>query len=236
MGNITEKVHELKPWECLMKQLLWKQLGDIENKKILDFGSGFGVTAAYLAEKNEVTAVEPDGQSIANRWQDYPYTQLQGSVERLKELEDESFDVIICHNVLEYALERKEILAEFSRLLKPDGFISLCKHHRPGRVMQTVVLLDDFVHAKELLAGQDGKSGLYGTIHYYEDEDIEKWCGELKIVKTLGLRTFWDMQQNQDKHGDRTWQEQMIEMEMLVSDIEVYKQIAFLHHLTIRKR
>jgi hypothetical protein len=121
------------------------------------------------------------------------------------------------------------------RVLKPDGFISLCKHNRAGRVMQTVVLLDDFTHAKELLEGHDGKSMLYGDIHYYEDVDIENWCPNLKIVKTLGIRTFWDMQQNQEKHSDRDWQEQMIEMEMLVSDLDPYKQIAFLHHLVIRK-
>jgi cyclopropane fatty-acyl-phospholipid synthase-like methyltransferase len=87
-----EKMHELKDWECMMKQLLWRQLGTIEGKKILDFGSGFGVTAAHLAQKNEVVAIEPSEESIANRWQDYPYTQLQGSVECIKELKDESFE------------------------------------------------------------------------------------------------------------------------------------------------
>ncbi|MEY8432800.1 class I SAM-dependent methyltransferase [Lachnospiraceae bacterium 48-42] len=43
-----------------MKRIVWKQLGDIRDKKILDFGSGIGVTANYLAEHNEVTAIEPD--------------------------------------------------------------------------------------------------------------------------------------------------------------------------------
>ena len=43
---------DLQPWECLMKRIVWKQLGDIRDKKILDFGSGIGVTANYLAEYN----------------------------------------------------------------------------------------------------------------------------------------------------------------------------------------
>ena len=34
------KVTELQPWECLMKRIVWKQLGAIRDKKILDFGSG----------------------------------------------------------------------------------------------------------------------------------------------------------------------------------------------------
>ena len=57
---MSRKVTDLQPWECLMKRIVWKQLGDIRNKKILDFGSGIGVTANYLAEHNDVTAIEPD--------------------------------------------------------------------------------------------------------------------------------------------------------------------------------
>lgn len=30
----------LQPWECLMKRIVWQQLGSIKDKIILDFGSG----------------------------------------------------------------------------------------------------------------------------------------------------------------------------------------------------
>lgn len=61
---VSKKMTELQPWECLMKRIVWKQLGDIRDKKILDFGSGIGVTANYLAEHNDVTAIEPDEDSV----------------------------------------------------------------------------------------------------------------------------------------------------------------------------
>lgn len=60
-----------------MKRIVWKQLGD--NKKILDFGSGIGVTANYLAEYNNVTAIELDEESVAMRWADNQYAQITGS-------------------------------------------------------------------------------------------------------------------------------------------------------------
>ena len=69
----------------------------------------------------------------------------------------------------------------------------------------------------------------YGAIHYYEDTDIEKWCLELVITKTLGIRTFWDMQQNQEIHKNDDWQDKMVEIEMRVSDMNGYKDIAFFH-------
>lgn len=51
-----------------------KQLGDISDKKILDFCSSIGVTANYLAEQNDVTAIEPDEGSVEERWTNNQYT------------------------------------------------------------------------------------------------------------------------------------------------------------------
>ena len=87
-----------------------------------------------------------------------------------------------------------------------------------------------------LLDGNDGMASKYGAIRYYENADIEKWCPELAITKTLGMRTFWDMQQNQEIHKDVDWQDKMVEIEMRVSDMDGYKDIAFFHHLMIEKR
>ena len=70
-------------------------LGDIRDKKILDFGSGIGVTANYLAEHNDVTAIEPDEDSVKEGWADNQYTQIIGSANELRRFADESFDMII---------------------------------------------------------------------------------------------------------------------------------------------
>ncbi len=40
-------MEQLLPWERMLKQIVWSQMGDIADKKILDFGSGFGVTADH---------------------------------------------------------------------------------------------------------------------------------------------------------------------------------------------
>lgn len=46
----TMNTDNLRPWEALMKQMVWRQLGELRDKRILDFGSGKGITADYLAE------------------------------------------------------------------------------------------------------------------------------------------------------------------------------------------
>ena len=228
-------LEKLQPWEALLKRILWAQLGDIQNKKILDFGSGIGVTANHYAKNNEVVAIEPDEESVKERYTENDYQQIIGSIDELKKLEEESFDMIFCHNVLEYATEREDIIKEFYRLLKPNGMLSVVKHNRPGRVMQMVVLLNDFESANSLLDGNDGMASKFGVIHYYNDEDITKWCDGFSISKVHGIRTFWDLQQNQEIHKDADWQEKMVQVEMRVSDIEEYRDIAFFHHLIITK-
>ena len=120
----------LSPWDSMLKRIVWKQLGDIRNKKILDFGSGIGVTADYLGKNNDVIAIEPNEESVAARWTNNQYTQMIGSVDRLCEFADETFDFIICHNVLEYTEDRADIVREFARVLKPHGKISIVKHNR----------------------------------------------------------------------------------------------------------
>ncbi len=194
------------------------------------------MTANYLAEHNDVTAIEPDEDSVKGRWADNHYTQIIGSTDELHKFAEETFDMIICHNVLEYVADRADIVKEFARIFKSDGKISIVKHNRAGRVMQMVVLLNDFEHAHSLLDGNDGMASKYGAIGYYEDLNIEKGCPELTITKTLGMRTFWDMQQNQEIHKDAHWQDKMVEIEMRVSDMDGYKDIAFFHHLLIGKK
>jgi len=228
-------INSLPPWELLLKRILWTQIGRFQNKRILDFGSGIGVTANHYAAENNVVAVEPSEESVLQRWDEHSYRQIVGSTDVLRAMEDASFDVIFCHNVLEYAPDREAVLREFYRLLKPDGIISLVKHNRPGRVMQMVVLLNEFEKADALLNGEDGCASAYGTIHYYEDGDITKWCSGLQIKETYGIRTFWDLQQNQECHKDRAWQEKMIEAELRVSKIRPYRDIAFFHHLILVK-
>lgn len=225
----------LSAWERMQKEMTWEQIGDCSGLDILDFGSGNGVTAARYARENRVIAIEPSGEMLAVRDQSAPYQQLQGDVHALQTIGDGSFDRILCHNVLEYAPERAEILRAFVRLLRPDEVLSILKHNKPGRVMQMAVLLNRFDHAQALLDGADGNAAQFGTICYYPDEELLTWAPELQIVQVFGMRTFWDLQQNQEVQQKREWQLKMMALEHRVSQEEPYRSIAFFHHMLLKK-
>ena len=54
------KNHLEEPWGKIYYDILFDQLKNVEEMKVLDFGSGFGIVANQLAEKNQVTALEPN--------------------------------------------------------------------------------------------------------------------------------------------------------------------------------
>ncbi|MDR3594295.1 methyltransferase domain-containing protein [Clostridium sp.] len=229
-------IKNIAHWELLQKKMTWEQLKHIHDKRVLDFGSGYGMTANHFAIDNEVIAIEPDENMLQDRFRENNYIQIKGGIKELRNFENESFDVILCHNVFEYANEREEIINEFSRILKKKGYLSVLKHNRAGRVMQMVVLLNNFEHANELLEGKNGHAQKFGMINYYENKELLEWSDKFELERILGMRTFWDLQQNQEIQKDEAWQEQMLEMELKVSELEEYKAIASFHHVILRKK
>lgn len=98
MRNITD----LHAWNRLFKRIVREQIGNLHGKYILDFGSGEGITADHFAKDNTVVAIEPWDEMLKNAWTDNSYRQIIGDATALSEFSDDAFDVIICHNVLEY--------------------------------------------------------------------------------------------------------------------------------------
>lgn len=229
-------ISKLGVWEQLQKKMTWEQIGIINNKVVLDFGSGNGITASYFAGNNTIIAIEPDSSLLENNNSATNLKQICGNISELKNYEDNYFDVILCHNVFEYALEREDIMKEFARVIKKDGVLSILKHNLPGRVMQMTVLLNNFKASNELLDGKNGTTENYGDINYYKDSDLVKWSSSFQIEKVLGQRTFWDLQQNQDIQKEDDWQMNMLQLEHRVSRIKEYIDIAFFHHVILKRK
>jgi len=222
------------PWGRLFYRLIWHNL-DFQHRKVLDFGSGFGVTSNYLAEFNDVTAVEPNGEMLEHRICDYHYEQIIGSVEKIKEMEDGSFDVILCHNVLEYMEERGELIAEFHRLLKKDGILSIVKHNKAGKVMHKAVFENNLDEAMSILSGENAISQNFGTINEYAIEDLQNYIAERFVLdKTYGIRTFYGIQPNSFK-CDSDWEDRMFTLECAVENDPTYANVAFFQHLILKK-
>lgn len=190
----------------------------------------------FFTEKNDVTAIEPSEEMPGNAWMDFPYEQIIGDAASLADFQSNSFDSILCRNVLEYIDDKASVVKELERVLKKGGTLSVVKHNRAGRVMQMAVLLNDFDKANALLDGQNSTASKFGEIRYYEDSDLSLWGKELKVDNIYGIRTLWELQQSQEDHTREDWQEKMAALESRVAQIPEYRGIAFFHHIVLRRR
>jgi len=242
MDNIKDYVELVKaPWGKMFYDLLFMQLDVPQSPKlkILDFGSGLGVTSNHFAARHDVTAVEPNIEMIDNSHRKNPYKQIQGGAGKLTDFENNYFDMVLCHNVLEYIEVKEPIIAELLRVLKSGGLLSIVKHNRVGRVFQTAVFKNDPKKALALLDDNaNDKNNYLGTQYIYSNNDVAAWVdkhgGEIK--KILGMRAFYALGQDNAVKYDDEWYKNMLELEIRTAEIDEYKNAAFLNHLFVYKK
>lgn len=223
-----------QPWGKIYYDILFDQLKGIKGQKILDFGSGFGIVANFLAKNNQVLAIEPNQDMVELCLKDYDYQQVLGSLEQLQEMADASFDMIFCHNVLEYVEQREHYLTEFSRLLKPKGRLSIVKHHEVGRIFHTVVFENDTNKALKLLSGERFETHSMGNAECYDLEQLINGM-PLAILDFQGIRIFYGMQENSMKTAS-DWSDKLLQMELAVYDKSPYRDTAFFQHFWLEKK
>ncbi len=227
-----------QPWGRMFYELIYKQLSIPEDQrvKILDFGAGFCITADHFAAHHDVTAVEPNEEMYNLRVAENNYSLVKEGIDYLKTVEAGSYDVVICHNVLEYAENRVEILEQLARILKPEGILSIVKHNLFGRVMGSAVLADNPKAAINLLDNVSEDS-MFGSRDVYSNEYlIECLSDKMELTNVFGIRAFFGLSSNNEIKYTDEWYRAMLELETRTYDMEEFKRIAFFNHLIFRKK
>ncbi len=227
-----------QPWGRMFYELIYKQLNvsDCKKLKILDFGAGFCITADHYAKSHDVTAVEPSDEMRALRVGDNPYTLVGGGIDYLRDMDADSFDLVICHNVLEYADDKEAILKQLVRVTKPGGILSVVKHNLYGRVMATAVMSDDPKTALSLL-DQGAENSMFGKRDVYSIEWITDLLkDEMTLIDTYGIRTFFGLSSNNDIKYTDDWYQSMLELETKACSMDEYRKVAFFNHLIFEQQ
>ncbi len=227
-----------EPWGRMFYEQVFRQIpvSDDKRLKILDFGAGFCITAGHCAEHHDVTALEPNEEMYEQRVEG-DYTLVTQGVEYLSTVEDKSYDVVLCHNVLEYTDDKDRILKELVRVLKPGGSLSVIKHNLYGRVMASAVLGDDPKTALSLLCSDDAENSMFGNRSVYDNEYLINFMAdEMDLKEIYGIRSFFGLSSNNDIKYSDDWFLPMLELENKASTIEEYRKVAFFNHLIFSKR
>ena len=55
------------------------------------------------------------------------------------------------------------------------------------------------------------------------------------LLKNYKIRTFFNLQQNQERHNPENWQIKMMNLELCVSEIYEFKSVALFHHILLKE-
>jgi len=102
--------------------------GLVTGRKVLDAACGEGYGSALLAtEASSVTGVDLSAEAVGHAQSRYAGGNLEFITADCVDLpfDDDEFDTVVSFETLEHLEDHKGLMAEFRRVLKPEGFLLL---------------------------------------------------------------------------------------------------------------
>jgi S-adenosylmethionine-dependent methyltransferase len=171
----------------------------------LDLGGGTGALAVRLARLGlHVTlldASEPMLDFAKRAAQEAGVTERialkQGDAAQFANLfHAESFDVILCHNILEYVDDPSAVLCSAARALRdPSSIISVLVRNQAGEVLKAAIKDGDLAATEHTLTAEWGDESLYGgPVRLFTAESLQAMLLESSLAVTAerGVRVISD--------------------------------------------
>lgn len=226
-------------WDLLQNQILIKQLPSIQQKSILEFGTKDCLFSYMLNSSNNIVCLGKGLTSNKNIYFKKNMNILDGGIKTLSIFKDNSFDIIVCHKIIDFMDEKSkfELINEFCRVLKKDGFISILKFNKFGNIMFDIVVRNNFNDYKSIFIENEFNSNLFGKISYFKSKNIIDWSkNQLWLVNKFGVGSFYFLEKNNNLLSNKKWQNEIINTELFFCKSTEFINISFFHHLIYFKK
>jgi len=203
----------------------------------LDLGCGTGATAVSLARLGmHVTLLDssPAMLDIAKRTaQEAGVTDkviLQhGDATQLANLfHAASFDVILCHNVLEYLDDPMAVLCGAGRALRnSSAMLSVLVRNQAGEVFKAAIQAGDLAVAENNLTAEWGQESLYGgRVRLFTSDSLQAMlkAASLAVIAERGVRVLADYLPSRISRSAEY--ERILELERKLSSRPEYAAVA----------
>jgi S-adenosylmethionine-dependent methyltransferase len=107
----------------------------------------------------------------------------------------ESFDVVVCHNLLEYTEDPSAAVRDIAHVQRKDGVLSVLVRNRAGEVLKDAVKSGDWKLATANLTAETVVDSLYGKpMRVFASADLHELLARsgLEVVAQHGVRVFFD--------------------------------------------
>ena len=171
----------------------------------LDLGCGTGVIAVRLARLGlHVTLLDASLPMLdfakSAAWEAGVTERIalkHGDAAQLATLFDAgSFDLILCHNILEYVDDPDAVLRGAARTLRdPSGILSVLVRNQAGEVLKAAIEGGDLAAAERNLTAEWGHESLYGgRVRLFTAESLQAMlvAASLAVSAARGVRVISD--------------------------------------------
>ena len=171
----------------------------------LDLGCGTGVTAVRLARLGIHVTLLDSSQAmldIAKRAAreagvtDKVVLQHGEATQLANLFHTRSFDVILCHNILEYCDDPSAVLRGAARALRDSSAIlSVLVRNQAGEVFKAAIQAGDLAAANDGLTAEWGQESLYGgRVRLFRSDSLRAMLTQasLAVIAERGVRVLAD--------------------------------------------
>lgn len=207
--------------------------------RILDAGGGAGHMAVRLGRLgNEVVLCEPSREMLDRAEAAIGEAGLLGMVRTVRTgiqdlagvLEDEAFDVITCHAVLEWLADPQAAIGRLAEQLGSNGLMSLMFYNSNASLLKRV-LSGNFADAlHELQTGPARRGWREGALPLGENA-VRQWLSDrgLTVRSKAGIRIFHDHIQANELTGSQL--RELLAIEQAVRHVEPFASLGQHIHL-----
>ena len=215
--------------------------------RILDAGGGNGLDSLALARMNHQIDLVDISQQMLNDARSN--AALAGVTDRLhthamdifsidKEFPANEFDIVLCHNVIQFVDEVNPLIETLLQVIKPGGFLSLITTNQYSLPYHAAFLEQDLDKAFALLDASDQYNSIFEVdVHEYRPDEVIEWLTAkgLSLERHYGIRCLYNYWGTNELKEDSAVYGKLKKLEMEFTDREPYKQTARQFQLIARK-
>jgi len=252
-GLAKWKADQGKPWNRFGYELIEHNLKkhipvDSPPLRVLDAGGGNGMDSLALARMNHQVDIVDISQQMLNDAR--ANAALAGVTDRVethamdihsidRKFAENEFDIVLCHNVIQFIDEVNPLLESIFRVLKPGGFLSLITTNQFSLPYQAAFLDGDLDEAYQLLDQTTRHNSIFDiNVYEYRPDDVIELLDNigLQLEKHYGIRCLYNYWGSNELKQESRVYEKLIKLEFELTEREPYKLCARQFQLISRKQ
>lgn len=211
--------------------------------RVLDAGGGQGQFSLQLAAcGHRITLCDISSEMLNLARQqatleglsdvEFVHASIQEITRQVDAGERASFDLVLCHSVLEWVADQEGLLQALPKLIHADGYLSLTFYNRHGLVMKNLlrgrrppILDNDFLPS----------AGSLTPTRPLDPQQVLQWLRPVdwQILCHSGIRVFHDLLLTEE--GRAMPAAELLALELELSRLEPYRSLGRYQHVLAKR-